>query len=33
VLTETDQPIEAGRTKHGVDATDQQFHILVGEYV
>ena len=33
VLTETHQPIEAGRTKHGVDATDQQFHILVGEYV
>src|SRR6516164_4191881 len=33
VLTETHQPIKAGRTQHGLDATDQQFHILVGEYV
>jgi hypothetical protein len=33
VLTEAHQPIEADRTQHGVDTTDQQFHILVGEYV
>ena len=33
VLAETHQPIEAGRTQHGVDATDQPLHILVGEYV
>jgi hypothetical protein len=33
VLTETHHPIEAGRTQHGVNATDQQFHIRVGEYV
>ena len=33
VLTETHQPIETGRMQDGVDTTDQQFHIRVGEYV
>src|SRR5438552_2234121 len=27
VLAETHQPIEAGRTQHSMDTTDQQFHI------